>query len=82
MRPGEKARAVNHVGAAVEQRRNHRGVVFRIVFEVRVLHEHVGICSGGETEPQRGALAAIDGVKETTNVRMLEFLQKFAGPVR
>ena len=60
---------------------NHRGVVPGIVFEVGVLHEDVRIFRRRKTEPERGAFAAIDGVKKTLNARMAELAQKLGSAV-
>ena len=58
---GEEARAVDHVGAVLEERPHELGEVARVVLEVGVLEDDQVAGGGGDPGAHRGALAAIFG---------------------
>ena len=55
----DEARAEDHVGPAVEDRLQERGVVGRVVFQVGILNQHHGAGRLGEARAKRGALALV-----------------------
>src|SRR4051794_11276609 len=56
----EKARTVDDVGAAVEDRREQAAVLVRVELEIGVLHEQDVAGGERESEPHGGALSEID----------------------
>src|SRR5260221_11334414 len=81
MRPREKARSVNHVGATVEHRPDHGSIVPRVIFEIGILHEEIRMLRRRKSKPQRGAFATIHAVKKTSNLRMAVLAQELRGAV-
>ena len=81
MRPAQKTRPVNHVGASVDQRREQGVVIVGVVFQVGVLHHHDRIAGGGKAQAQRGALAAVSRVEQASHARIAVLLEHLARAV-
>ena len=59
MRVAQEAGPVNDVRCSGYTRPEQARVVTRIVFQVRILHNHHITCGGGKPAAQRGSLALV-----------------------
>ena len=81
---GQEARAVDHVGAVLQERAHQAGVVARVVLQVGVLEDDQVAGGRGDAGADRGALALVLLVLDVADaVRVLggELAQDLAGAV-
>ncbi len=75
----DEARAVDHVGLAVEDRRQQARILAGIVLEVGVLN-HDEVAAGLlEAAPQRRALALVHGLAEDADARVVAERGQYPG---
>src|SRR2546425_5876029 len=67
----EETRPINHVSFALNERIKQRGIVLRIIFEVRVLNDHEIACGFPYPAPKRGTFAHIVRLQKHSHIRML-----------
>jgi hypothetical protein len=81
MRTAQKARAIDHIGPSIDERREHLDEILRVVFEIGVLNEDVWSARERETGTKGRPLSSVLVVIENLHPGVLILLQKFASSI-
>src|SRR2546429_9783840 len=74
LRPAQKSRAIHHIRAAFDDRLQQLRVIARIVFQVRVLHQHDISRYLRKTAPQSSSLTLVRRLKEKPQISQLDLV--------